>query len=70
MSNIFVLDKKNSVRKGVSWELKMFAKCKGGNVLAVPSPPRLNTRGAFKDGKQIDNYQLLSTTKISMKGFI
>jgi hypothetical protein len=39
MANIFVLDKKNSVRKGVSWELKMFAKCKGGNVLAVPSPP-------------------------------
>jgi hypothetical protein len=36
MSSIFVLEKKNSVTKGVSWELEMFAKCKGGMFL--PSP--------------------------------
>jgi hypothetical protein len=35
-SSAFVLEKKNNVTEGVSWELEMFAKCKG--VLAVPTP--------------------------------
>jgi hypothetical protein len=44
MSSIFVLEKKNSVTEGVSWELKMFAKCMG--EMFLPSP-RLKGRGVF-----------------------
>jgi hypothetical protein len=66
MSSIFVLEKKNSVTKGVSWELEMFAKCKGGMFL--PSPYQ-KVGGAFYSQEPLENYQLLSITNISTKGF-
>jgi hypothetical protein len=65
-SSIFVLEKKNSVTKGLSWEPEMFAKCMGEMFL---SSTHLNGRGPFIVGKQPDNYQLLSITNLSMKGF-
>jgi hypothetical protein len=44
----------------------MFAKCKGEMFLLFP---RLKGRGPFIAGKRLDNYQLLSITNISIKGF-
>jgi hypothetical protein len=44
----------------------MFAKCK--EEMFLPSP-RLKGKGSFIAGKRPDNYQLLSITSISMKGF-
>jgi hypothetical protein len=66
-SSIFVLEKKNSVTKGVSGELEMFAKCKG--EMFLPSPLPLKGRGHFIAGKRLDNDQLLSIINISTKGF-
>jgi hypothetical protein len=43
-SSVFVLEKKNSVTKGLSRELKMFTKCKG--EMFSPSPC-LKGRGGF-----------------------
>jgi hypothetical protein len=43
-SSIFVLEKKSSVTKGVSWELKLLAKCKGEIFFASPY---LKGKGAF-----------------------
>jgi hypothetical protein len=65
-SSVFVLEKKNIVTKGVSWEIEMFAKCKGGIFLLFPC---LKGRGPFIAMKRLDNYQLLSITNISTKGF-
>jgi hypothetical protein len=41
-SSVFVLEKKNSVTKGVSWELEMFTKCTGEMFFLSP---RLKGRG-------------------------
>jgi hypothetical protein len=62
----FVLEKKKSVIKGVNRELKMFAKCKGEMFLLSPC---LKGRGLFIAKKRPYNYQLLSFTNISTKGF-
>jgi hypothetical protein len=63
-SSIFVLEKKNSVTKEVSWELEMFTKCNGEKFL--PSPC-LKGREPFIPRRRLDNYQLLSIMNISTK---
>jgi hypothetical protein len=44
----------------------MFTKCKGEMFFLSP---HLKGRGPFIAGKHLDNYQLLSITNISTKGF-